>query len=153
LILTVYILFEVKVGKIKQAAIVLAAVFSLLTSAVAACGCSHHRIAAAAPAETSCHGAAHEASHRSNDVDQPASGSQIETGCNCFSRESSPSLSSKARISTDSSNETAVEQPVFELDSKPLAGSVRAASYFPTTATDYNSRKGTRAPARGPPRL
>jgi hypothetical protein len=143
--------FCVKVGKIKQVTMVLAAVLSLMASAVAACACSHHQVSAA-PVEISCHDASHETSQPQNDVDQPSPGDQVETGCNCFVQERSPSLSSKARIPNDSSSEAPVDQQVLELRQVLVAEPAATANYSPPI-TYYDLLRGTRAPARAPPRL
>jgi hypothetical protein len=140
-----------KVVRAKRAIFVLTALLSLVTSTIAACGCSHHEIAAA-PVETSCHGTNHEAPEQPETMEEAASGDKLETGCNCFVREPGPSLSSKSRIPTDSSHQTPVELSPFEVDRKLVANSAGTASYYSAKAL-YNSRHGTRAPARAPPRL
>jgi hypothetical protein len=140
-----------KVARAKRAVFVLAAVLSLFASTLAACGCSHHQTAAV-PVETSCHGTSHEAPKPAEAFGQTASGDKVETGCRCFANESGPSLFSKSRVATDSSNETPVDLGVFDVNRVLVANSAGTLNYYSATE-HYDSCHGTRAPARAPPRL
>jgi hypothetical protein len=140
-----------RIVRAKRAIFVLAALLSLFGSTLAACGCSHHE-AAAAPLEDSCHGTSHAQSKPVESVDQAASGNKVETGCRCFVGKSGPSLFSKSRLQTDSSNETPVEHHTFEVDRVLIASSAETTNYYSLIA-HYDSRHGPRAPARAPPRL
>ena len=151
--LPIYILFGMRLRRAKQLAFVLAAIFSLAASSIAACACSHHQIPMeAAPAETSCHGPGHADQQGKQILDQPGPGDQLDTGCNCFVRDSVPSLSGKTRNLTDCADTACDECSVIALDLTRVLRRSPPAN-FPSLAADYDSPRSTRAPARAPPRL
>ncbi len=140
-----------KIVRAKRAIFVLAALLSLFGSTLAACGCSHHE-AAAVPVKASCHGASHETGEQPENVDQNASGDNVETECSCFVNEPSPALSLKSRVPTDNSNDEPLEQLVFEGELVVVARLSGTADHY-SLIPPYSSHHSTRAPARAPPRL
>lgn len=151
--LQIYILLGMKLRKAKQLAFVLAAMFSLAASSIAACACSHHQIPSeAAPAEISCHRAGHADPGGQQNLDQPGSGDQLDTGCNCFVRDSVPSLFAKTRNLTEFADAAFDGCGVIAFDLTPVLRHSPPA-FFRTLGVDYDSPRRTRAPARAPPRL
>src|SRR5687767_8922960 len=150
--LQIYILLGMKLRKAKQLAFVLAAMFSLAASSLAACACSHHQIPSAADAvETSCHGAGHAYQQGKQNLDQPGSGHQLDTGCNCFVRDSVPSLSAKTRNLTEFADSASGECGVITVNLAPVLRFSQPDNFL-SLAADFDSPRSTRAPARAPPR-
>lgn len=151
--LPVYILLEMNLSRAKQMASVLATILSLVASSIAACACDHHSIkSSTAPAEASCHGAAHTEPLESNNLTEAASGDRFETGCNCLVVDSGPSAVSGSRSLADVSDASPAEPVDVSVVRIPVLQYSRPA-YFPFSTAEYNLILSTSAPARAPPRL
>lgn len=133
----------------KQILVTVAAMLSLLVSAVSACACSHHEPVNQA-VESSCHGPSHEAPA----IEQPSLlGTHIESDCNCFVRTPVPAIAGKK-----DDKRTAIAKHPVELFELPTVVPIQLDSIEDPKATfeprqsDYQHALLASLPSRAPPR-
>ena len=127
----------------------LAAVLSLLVSALAACACSHHQ-----PQVNTEPPSCHSSSHGTDTASEPSLRESFGAGCNCFVNSPSPAITAKSesKRSPDAKQHglSAVAISLTGVGLRPLFSSIPD---FGSNALFFQGRPRTAGPPRAPPRL
>lgn len=142
------------VSRIKHLVLAMLAVPALMVSAVSACACSHHQVAASG-SSSHCHDtgrSAHSMTGMTAESHERMA-SEVSAGCSCVVNSRVPFIVAKADKSMSSQHGT-IAAPLSPFEFEPAVAVIHNAEAIrPWHAFRALSSKQNRFPARAPPRL